>query len=143
MIVRAGAPKPDISTVDALKQTLLRAKSVAMSTSTSGVYLTKTLFPKLGIADAMAGKVIMSGSAAVGRGEAEIGLQQVSEVMRVPNADFVGRIPADVQDETIYSAAAVAGSAHLEQARRLIAFLSSAGAAPAIAKSGLDPIRRP
>jgi molybdate transport system substrate-binding protein len=143
MIVRAGAPKPDISTVDALKQTLLRAKSVAMSTSTSGVYLTTTLFPKLGIADAMAGKVIMSGSAAVGRGEAEIGLQQVSEVMRVPNADFVGRIPADVQYETIYSAAAVAGSAHIEQARRLIAFLSSAGAAPAITRSGLDPIRRP
>lgn len=142
VIVRAGAPKPDISTVEALTQTLLRAKSVALSTSTSGVYLTRTLFPKLGIADAMAAKVNMSGSAAVGRGEAEIGLQQVSEVIRVPNADFVGRIPSEVQYETIYSAAVVSGSQQVEPARRLIAFLSSTGAAAAISRSGLDPIRR-
>ena len=86
MIVRAGATKPDISTVDALKATLLRAKSVAISTSTSGVYLTTKLFPQLGIANEMASKTNMSGAAAVGRGEAEVGLQQVSEVLPVPNS---------------------------------------------------------
>ena len=70
MVVRAGAPRPDISTVDGLRQTLLRASSVAVSSSTSGEYLTTTLFPKLGIAPQMAGKTSMNGAAAVGRGEA-------------------------------------------------------------------------
>ena len=74
MVVRAGAPKPDISTVDKLRSVLLAAKSVAMSSSTSGVYLTTTLFPKLGIAEQMAPKTTMQGAALVGRGEAEIGL---------------------------------------------------------------------
>jgi len=84
MIVRAGSPKPDISTVDAFTQTLLRAQSIAVSTSASGVYLTTKLFPRLGLGDAMTRKVVMSdaGAAAVGTGGAEIGLQQVSEVLR-------------------------------------------------------------
>ena len=142
MIVPAGAPKPDISTVDALKQTLLRAKSVAISTSTSGVYLTTKLFPRLGIADEMAAKTQTSGSAAVGRGEAEIGLQQVSEVLAVPNATYVGTIPADVQYFTVYAAAIVSDSKAVESARRLIAFLSAEGATGAIRKSGMEPSRK-
>jgi molybdate transport system substrate-binding protein len=141
MIVRAGAPKPDISTVDAFKQTLLRAKSVAMSSSTSGVYLTTVLFPRLGIADQMAGKVTMSGAAVVGRGEAEIGLQQVSEVLAVPGVDFVGAIPAEIQYVTIYAAAVVAGTQQADASRKLIAFLASEGAMAAIKKSGMDPAR--
>jgi molybdate transport system substrate-binding protein len=141
MIVRAGTPKPDISTVEALKQTLLRAKSVAMSSSTSGVYLTTILFPRLGIADQMAGKISMSGAAAVGRGEAEIGLQQVSEVLAVPGVDFVGTIPAEVQYVTTYAAAVVTGSKEIEASKRLIAFLSSEGAMAAIKKSGMEPSR--
>jgi molybdate transport system substrate-binding protein len=141
MIVRAGAPKPDISTVEALKQTLLHAKSVAVSTSTSGVYLTTQLFPRLGIADQMAGKTITSGSAAVGRGEAEIGLQQVSEVLQVQGADFVGAIPADVQYVTVYAAAIVTGSKEIEASKGLIAFLASEGATQAIRKSGMEPLR--
>jgi molybdate transport system substrate-binding protein len=143
MVVRAGAPKPDISTVEALKQTLLRAKSVAVSGSTSGVYLTTTLFPRLGIADQMAGKIVTSGAAAVGRGEAEIGLQQVSEVLPLPGVDYVGTIPAEVQYVTVYAAAVVAGSKEIETSKRLIAFLSSEGATAAIKKSGMEPIRRP
>jgi molybdate transport system substrate-binding protein len=139
MVVRSGAAKPDITTVAAFKETLLRARSVAVSGSASGVYLTKTLFPRLGIANEMAGKTVSSGAAAVGRGEAEIGLQQVSEVLPIKGADFVGKIPADVQYVTVYAAAVVEGAKDADAAKRLIAFLSSAAAAPAIKKSGMEP----
>jgi molybdate transport system substrate-binding protein len=143
MVVQAGAPRPDISTVDALRRTLLAAKSVAMSSSTSGVYLTTMLFPRLGIAGEMAGKSKTSGAAAVGRGEAEIGLQQVSELFAIPGVDFVGTIPAGVQYVTTYAAAVVAGSKEPAAAKRLVAFLASPGAAAAIEKSGMEPARRP
>src|SRR5262245_56606977 len=139
VIVHAGAPRPDISTVEALKETLLKAKSVAMSSSTSGVYLTTVLFPKLGIAEQMKDKISTSGAAAVGRGEAELGLQQVSEVLPVPNVDFVGTIPEAVQYVTTYAAAIVKGSSQLDASKRLIAFLSSQGATAAIKKSGMEP----
>jgi len=142
MIVRAGAPKPDISTVAAFKQALLRAKSVAMSSSTSGVYLTTKLFPQLGIADEMKGKSSFSGAAAVGRGEAEMGLQQVSEVLPVPGVDYVGTIPAEIQYVTVYAAAVVAGSKEIDASKKLIAFLSSQGAMAAITKSGMEPSRK-
>jgi molybdate transport system substrate-binding protein len=141
LIVRAGTPRPDISTVEAFKQTLLRAKSVAMSSSTSGVYLTTTLFPRLGIADEMAGKITTSGAAAVSRGDAEIGLQQVSELLPLPGVDFVGTIPTEVQYVTVYAAAVVVGSTETEASKRLIAFLASAGATTAIKKSGMEPSR--
>jgi molybdate transport system substrate-binding protein len=139
MVVRAGAPKPDISTVEKLKQVLLAAKSVAMSSSTSGVYLTTTLFPKLGIASEMAPKTTMNGAAAVGKGEADIGLQQVSEVLPIPGTTFVGTIPAEVQYVTTYAAAVVEGSSQLEAAKRLVGFLSSDGARAAITRSGMEP----
>jgi molybdate transport system substrate-binding protein len=142
MIVRAGAPKPDISTVDAFKQAMLRAKSVAMSTSTSGTYLTTKLFPQLGIADQMAGKISSAGAAAVGRGEAEVGLQQVSEVLAIQGVDFVGAIPAEIQYITVYAAAIVAGSKEIDASKKLIAFLSSPAAAGAISKSGMELPRR-
>jgi molybdate transport system substrate-binding protein len=141
MIVRAGAPKPDISTVDAFKQAMLRAKSVAMSSSTSGTHLTTTVFPRLGIAAEMAAKSSTSGAAAVGRGEAEVGLQQVSEVLAVEGVDFVGKIPAELQYVTTYAAGVVAGSREIEAAKKLIAFLSSPAAADAIRKSGMEPKR--
>jgi molybdate transport system substrate-binding protein len=142
MIIRPGAPKPDISSVEALKQTLLRAKSVAVSSSTSGVYLTTVLFPRLGIANEMKGKISTNGAAAVGRGEAEIGLQQVSEVLAVPNVDYAGKIPDEVQYATIYAAAVVADSNQIDASKRLIAFLSSEHAAPAIRKSGMEPLAK-
>jgi molybdate transport system substrate-binding protein len=142
MIVPAGAPRPDITTIDGLRQTLLRAKTVAISTSTSGEYLTRTLFPKLGIADVMAPRTITTGAAAVGNGTADVGLQQVSEVLRVPNAQFVGTIPADVQYATVYAAAIVATSTRQDAARRLIAFLSSDHAKTAITNSGMEPAIR-
>lgn len=142
VIVKAGAPRPDISTVEAFKQTLLRAKSVAMSSSTSGVYLTTTLFPRLGIAEQMAGKSTMQGAALVGTGAAELGVQQVSELLPIPGTDYIGPIPAEVQYVTTYAAAVIAGSAQADAAKRLIAFLSSEGAMAAIAKSGMEPARQ-
>ncbi|HUR34422.1 MAG TPA: substrate-binding domain-containing protein [Vicinamibacterales bacterium] len=142
MVVRAGAPRPDISTVDNLRQVLLSAKSVAMSSSTSGVYLTTTLFPRLGIAAQMAPKSTMAGAAAVGRGEAEIGLQQVSELLPIEGTAFVGALPEDVQYVTVYAAAVVAGSTNADAATRLIAFLSSGEAAGAITRSGMEVPRR-
>ena len=142
MVVRAGAPKPDINSVEALKQTLLRAKSVAVSSSTSGVYLTTVLFPRLGISNEMKDKISSNGAAAVGRGEAEIGLQQVSEVLAVPNVDYVGTIPDEVQYATIYAAAVVSNSNQIDAAKRLIAFLSSEHATSPIRKSGMEPLAK-
>jgi molybdate transport system substrate-binding protein len=144
MIVRAGAPRPDIGTVEAFRRTLLSAPSVAVSTSASGVYLTTQLFPRLGIAEAMAGKLVVSDSvaAAVGTGRAAIGLQQVSEVLRVPGADYVGRIPAEAQLVTVFAAAIVGGRSHLDESRRLIEFLASDGAAAAIRRNGMEPAAR-
>lgn len=139
--VRAGARKPDISTVEALRETLLGAESVSVSTSTSGRYLTTELFPRLGIAEQMAPKIRTGGAAGVVDGEAELGLQQVSEILALEGADLVGPIPEEVQYVTTYSAAVVAGSAHADAARRLIAHLSSEAAFPAIVKAGLEPPR--
>jgi molybdate transport system substrate-binding protein len=142
MVVRAGAPKPDIRTVDGFKQALVRAKSVAMSSSTSGVYLTTKLFPRLGIAEEMAKKSLSTGAAAVGRGEAEIGLQQVSELLPIEGVTFVGTIPEEIQYVTTYAAGIVAGSQQIDAARRLIAYLSAEAADAAIKKSGMEPLRK-
>jgi molybdate transport system substrate-binding protein len=139
--VRAGAPKPEISSVESFKQTLLRAKSVTFTSSTSGVYLTTTLFPRLGIADEMAGKSTTSGVAAVARGEAEIAVQPISELLPVPGVDVIGTIPTEIQKVNVYAAAVVAGSKNVDASRRLIAFLSSAAATAAIEKSGMEPSR--
>ena len=90
----------------------------------------------------MAAKTSSSGAAAVGRGEAEVGLQQVSEVLAVQGVDFVGEIPDELQYVTVYAAAVVAGSKEIEASKKLIAFLSSDGALAAIKKSGMEPPKR-
>ena len=137
--VRAGAPKPNISTVDAFKQTLLRAKSVTFDGSTTGIYLTTKLFPRLGIADEMAGKSTTSGAAAVAKGDAEIAVQPVSEILPVRGVDLVGTIPAEVQYVAVFAAAVVTGSKEPEASRRLIAFLASENARTALKNSGMEP----
>jgi molybdate transport system substrate-binding protein len=141
MAVRAGAPKPDISTVDAFKQTLLRAKSVTFTSSTSGVYLTTTLFPRLGIADELAKKSTTAGVASVVKGDAELAIQPVSELLPIAGVDFVGTIPAELQKVNVYAAAVVAGSTQVDAAKRLIAFLASERATAAIKKTGMEPAR--
>lgn len=136
MSIRAGAPKPDISTVDAFKKSLLGAKSVAIPPSTVGIYLTTKLFPRLGIADEMAAKTTTSGS--VAKGEAELAVRAVSELLHVPGTDFVGTIPPEIQFISVFSAAVVAGSKEHEASKRLIAFLASENATTAVKNSGME-----
>jgi molybdate transport system substrate-binding protein len=150
MVVRAGAAKPDISTVDAFKHALLAARSIAYSDSSSGTYLITTLFPKLGVADQIVNKTRKirgppSGepvAAVVARGEAEIGFQQVSELISVPGIDFVGTIPADLQPVIFYAGALANSAQQPEAGRALIRFLASPDAASAISKVGLTPVSR-
>jgi molybdate transport system substrate-binding protein len=142
--VRAGAPKPDISSVEAVKRALLQAKSIAYSDSASGVYLSTELFPRLGIADAIKGKSRMIPAEPVGqvvaRGEAELGFQQMSELKPVAGIDVVGTLPPELQKVTIFSAGIVAASAEVEPAKALIKYLASPAATAAITKSGLEPM---
>jgi molybdate transport system substrate-binding protein len=142
--VRQGAPHPDISSVDALRQALLNAKSVAYSDSASGVYIQNEMFKRMGIAEQMQGKARMIPAdpvgEMVGRGEVELGFQQISELKPIHGIDLLGPIPADVQQATVFSAGVIASSQHQEAARALIRFLASPAAAAAIRESGLEPM---
>ena len=148
MVVRSGAAKPDIGSVEALRNTLLATKSIAYSDSGSGTYLSTTLFPKLGVAEQIAGKSRKvrgppSGepvAAVVARGEAEIGFQQVSELIHVPGITFVGTIPAEVQPAIFFAGALTRTVRQPEAASALIRFLASPEAAPVISKAGLVPL---
>jgi molybdate transport system substrate-binding protein len=146
VVVRAGAPKPDISTVDALRRTLLAAPSIAYSASASGVYVSTELFKRLGIEAEVTPKSrrILSErvAAVVARGEAEIGFQQISEILGVPGAELVGPLPPEVQQVTVFSAGVLTNAQQPEAAAELIRFLSSADASETIASTGLDPITR-
>jgi molybdate transport system substrate-binding protein len=142
--VKAGAPKPDISSADALKRALLAAKSVAYSDSASGVYVSTEMFAKLGIADAMKDKAKKIPATPVGeivaRGEAEIGFQQIAELRPVSGIDIVGPLPADLQKITVFSAGIATGSKEPDAGRALIKFLASPAARDALVKSGLEPV---
>jgi len=145
MAVRTGAPKPDISTVDALKRTLLQAKSIGSSDSASGVYLRTVLFPRLGIADQIKAKskVVEAYERvgdAVARGDIEVGFQQVSELEPVPGITIVGPLPEGAQQVTIFSAAIVNGAKAPDAGKALIAFLSSPAVASTVEQTGLEPI---
>lgn len=148
MVVRAGEPKPDISTIEGLRKTLLAAKSIAYSDSSSGTYLSTIGFKKLGVADEVAGKSRKvrgppSGepvAAVVARGEAEIGFQQVAELINVPGTDFVGTVPGDVQPPTMFEGALPKNSQQVDAAVALLRFLSSPEAAGVITKAGLKPL---
>jgi molybdate transport system substrate-binding protein len=144
MAVRAGAPRPDISSVDALVSTLLQASSIAYSASASGTYLSTELFPRLGISEQVKGKSRRIVSERVGvvvaRGDADIGFQQISELLPIAGIDYVGPLPAAVQRVTTFSAGVGSGSKAPAAARALIEFLTSPAAAPVIAKTGLEPV---
>jgi molybdate transport system substrate-binding protein len=143
--VRAGAPRPDISTVDALKRTLLQAKSIAYSASVSGDYVSTELFQRLGIADQVVSKSrrIEGGErvgAVIARGEAEIGFQQISELLPVSGIDHVTPLPPDVQKVSVFSAGVAVSARDIDAADALIRFLAAPDAARAITNSGLEPI---
>jgi molybdate transport system substrate-binding protein len=147
MVVRAGAAKPNISTVDAFKRTLLAAKSIGYSDSASGVYLSTELFAKLGIADQVLGKSRKvrgppSGepvAAVVARGEVEIGFQQISELLNVPGVTVVGPIPAELQPGASFAGAITSTARQPDVALALLRFLASPAAEAAIKKVGLTP----
>jgi molybdate transport system substrate-binding protein len=148
MVVQAGSAKPDIGSVEALRSTLLAAKSIAYSDSGSGTYLSSTLFPKLGVAEQIAGKSRKvrgppSGepvAAVVARGEAEIGFQQVAELIHTPGITFVGAIPAELQPGFSFAGALTSSVVQPEPATALLRFLASSEAAPVITRAGLTPI---
>jgi molybdate transport system substrate-binding protein len=145
--VRTGAPRPDISTVAALKETLLKAKSIAYSASASGTYISTELFKRLGIAEQVKDKARRIESERVGavvaRGEAEIGFQQVSELLPVAGIEYVGLLPAEVQQVSIVSAAIATKANAPSAAKALIEFLASPSAAATIHKTGLEPMAQP
>lgn len=142
--VRAGAPKPDVSTVEAFKQLLLTAKTVAVPGSTSGIWLTTNLFPRLGIAENIHVKVTARGAGAtdmVAAGEADVAVLPISEIVHAaPRVDLAGGIAPEIQFVQTFSAAVVAGSGEIESSRRLIEFLGSRRAAEAIKKAGMEPL---
>ncbi len=140
--VRTGTAKPDVSTVEAFKQILLKANSVAIPESTSGIWLTADLFPRLGIADKISVKAMPRGSAAAGlvaQGAADLAVMPVSEIVHAAGVDVAGSLAPEIQFVQIFSAAVVAGSGAIEASKRLIAFLASARACAAISASGMEP----
>jgi len=141
--VPKGAAKPDISTVDALKKTLLSAKSIGYSTGPSGVYLI-TMFQKLGVSAEVTPKLkqtptgVFVGTLVANR-EVEIGFQQVSEMSQYPGVDYVGPLPAQVQQITMFSAALATGAKEADAAKALVKFITPPAAASAYTKRGLEP----
>lgn len=146
MAVRAGSAVPDISTVAKLRQTLLDAKSVAYSDSASGVYIQGTLFKKLGIEQQMQGKAHKIQATPVGeivaQEKAEMGFQEVAELLPVQGITFAGRLPDDVQLLTPYAAAVAKRSKQPDLARQLVQYIASPEVQPTLEKMGLEPPKR-
>jgi molybdate transport system substrate-binding protein len=141
--VRAGAPKPDVRSVDDFKQVILRARMVAVPSSTSGIFLIEEIFPRLGIAGRVNVKATPRGSGAaamVATGEADIGLLPVSEIVHAEGVELAGVIAEEIQLHQIFATAIVAGSKEIEAGKRLIAFLTSESAAPTIRAGGMAPL---
>ncbi len=141
--VRAGTAKPDVSTVEAFKQVLLKAKTVAIPGSTSGIWLATDLFPRLGIAEKINVKAMPRGADAAGMvavGGADLAVMRVSEIVHAAGIDFAGSIAPEIQFVQVFSAAVVAGSGEIKGSKRLIDFLASARACEAISNSGMEPL---
>ena len=143
LAVRKGAAKPDISSADALKKTLLAAKSIGYSTGPSGLYML-SVFEKLGIAGEVKGKLKQTPSGVfvgtlIATGEAEVGFQQISELVHFDGIDYVGPLPGDLQRMTMFSAAIHAGAKQADAARALAKFITAPAAASVIRKHGLEP----
>ena len=144
--VRQGAAKPDISTTGAFKRALLAAKSVVRSTEgTSGIYF-ETLLDRLGIAAAMRGKIVLgpSGRVAelVARGEAEMAIQQIPELLPVAGAQYVGPFPPELQLYSEFSAGVASASRHRGIAEAFVAAITTPAAVALFTAAGLEPIRR-
>ena len=141
MVVQEGKPKPDIQTKENFISVLLNAQRIAYSASASGTYLSQELFPSLGIEEELKKKSVRVVGERVGsivaRGEAEIGFQQISELLPIDGVDFVGPIPDDIQKITVFVAAITTASKHPKEARALIDYLSSGSSADVIERTGM------
>ena len=146
LVVREGAPKPDISSVESLKKTLLDAQSVAYSDSASGVYIEKELFKKLNVEDQLKPKAKMIPKIPVGSvvatGDYQLGFQQVSELLPVPGVTFVGKIPESVQSVTRFAAGIPVGAQHPKEAKALLEYLAAPAAQADVQATGLDSVKR-
>ena len=141
--VRQGSPKPDVSSVEALKRALLGARLVALPASTSGIFLKDEVFPKLGIADKVSSKMFARGiesTNALAAGEADLAIGPVSEQVNQPGIELVGSLPDEVQLIQIFTASIVKTAHNPEQAKRLIEFLASDQTTTAIKNSGMQPV---
>ncbi len=142
LAVRAGAPRPDIDSTDAFVRALRQAKSIAHSSSASGIYL-KGLFQRLGLYGTLGDRIRQVEGEPVGsvvaRGEAEIAFQQVSELLPVPGIDYVGPLPPEIQQFTVFAAGIAAHAREPSGAGALVAFLTAPAAAPIIRRSGMEP----
>ena len=143
--VRQGGPKPDIASAAALKQALLSARTISYSkTGISGVYF-PTVLERLGIAEQVASKVLIPPSGVpvgevVAKGDAEIGVQQISELLPVPGIEIVGPLPPELQKVTVFSAGLFAGASEPQVAKALLALLTSAVARPVYQRKGMEPV---
>lgn len=145
MVVRAGATVPDIRTSEALRQTLLQARSIAYSDSASGVYVERELFAKLG-EPALAAKARkiekIPVASTVASGQNDIGFQQVAELLPVPGVTFAGRIPEEVQSITRFAGGVPANAAHPAEAKALLDYLAAPSVQEAVRETGLDTVPR-
>jgi len=141
--VRAGTPKPDVSSVEAFKKVLLEAKTIAVPGSTSGIWLRTDLFPRLGIAEKINLQAKSRGTQAtemVAAGGADLAVMPVSEILHATGVDFAGSLPPEIQFVQVFSAAVAAGAEEIEASKRLIEFLASARASEAIKTSGMEKL---
>jgi molybdate transport system substrate-binding protein len=139
--VKAGAPKPDISTVEALKRTLLNARSIGYSDGPSGAYIAE-LLRRLGIADAVKSKIQLTSrlvAEIVAEGEAEVGMQQIVAILPVKGAELVGPLPSELQNIIVYAAGLAPGAAQGGAARTFVAFLAMPEAVGLIRAKGMEP----
>ena len=143
--VKEGAPVPDVGTVDTFKEALLNAKSIAYSDSASGDYLKNTLFKKLGVEKEMSGKAKQIPATPVGeivaKGQAELGFQEVAELLPVQGITFVGRLPSEIQKLTMFAGAVAKRSKNAGLAKDLLTYLSSSNVLETLREEGLDPPR--
>jgi len=143
--VPLGSARPDISTVANFTEALLRANSIVVPGSTSGIYLTTELFPKLGVAKKISVKITERGSQAtslLAAKEAAMAIQPSSELVNVAGIDFIGRLPNEIQLLQIFTIAITKDSTQVEAAKKLIQFLTSPAAAVPVQNSGMDLIKR-
>jgi molybdate transport system substrate-binding protein len=144
--VRQGAAKPDIATAEAFKRALLAAKGVSYSkTGISGIYF-PTVLERLGIAAEMKSKVVMPEpgvpvGALVADGRAEIGVQQISELLPVPGIEVVGPLPAELQKMTTFSAGLFTGANETDAAKALVKAITSDEARSVYKAKGMEPVR--